>query len=141
MSFPSRTLLAFWLTLVATGTDVAHRCATWAGHTHGFGRASVSPACRDLPPSHHCLVLLGIEFDDGPDGPDETPDGPRPALGADALPAPDADPDADHPAGHLGHWLTPPAFGHTDALWSFDSNGSPCASPPAAPTRSSVLRL
>ena len=64
MRFRGRTLLAFWLTVVLTGTAVSHRHAAAAGHTHGFGWAALrgNSAPSDLPLAHRHFVLLGVEF-------------------------------------------------------------------------------
>jgi hypothetical protein len=140
MHFPARTLLACWLTLVATGTDVAHRHASRAGHTHGFGWASIgAPARRGMPRAHHHLVLFGIEFGAAPGKPSGAPDGPRPVLAANALPALEADP--DHPTAQLDAWLAPPALGGADLWQPAGAAGSLRPSSPAPPDRCSVLRL
>ena len=59
----ARTLLACWLTVVATGTNVSHRHAAGSGHTHGFGWASVGGSQgAGLPVAHCHYVLFGVEF-------------------------------------------------------------------------------
>lgn len=77
------------MTVVATGTHVAHCHAAEAGHAHGFGWASVGSAGGGLPHAHRHFILCGIEL--GAEDSCETPDGVRPVLAADSLPAPDND--------------------------------------------------
>jgi hypothetical protein len=142
MHFPARTLLACWLTLVATGTDVAHRHAAAADHTHGFGLARLgTPSGRALPRGHRHLVLLGVEFGAVPGEPAGEPDGPQPVQTSDALPATDAEGDGDSPTDQLDLWLAHPLHGFTDGLGTAADAPVRASSPFAAPARSSVLRL
>jgi hypothetical protein len=141
MTFPARTLLACWMAVVATGTDVAHCHAAGEGHAHGLGLISVGgPAAEGFPFAHHHFVLCGIEFEAGASDPAAPPDGARPALTDVARPAHDVSAAADLPTAHLDYAAIPFGSGSVAAV-SCDLADTPPVLPPATPVRSSVLRL
>lgn len=98
MPHPLRCLFAVWMVCVTTGSVVVHPGAG-AGHTHGFGWASLQSGCSSSGCTHRHFVLLGVES--WADDAGETPEGTRGVLGD--CSAPDGPTDA-------------PAFGDLGAL-------------------------
>jgi hypothetical protein len=144
MQHPTRTLLACWLVVVATGTVVTHRHAAAPDHTHGLGWASLPtlPAPAGLPLNHRHFVLLGVEFAGIPAGEGEAPDastGTRVGPVAEQPVVPDGPvpPAPDAVASPLPTTLVslPP----TDAPRGWDSPAAPHC-PLTSHARSGVLR-
>lgn len=61
MPYPLRCLFAVWMACVATGSVVVHHHDARAGHTHGYGWASVRSGCAASGCTHRHFVLFGVE--------------------------------------------------------------------------------
>jgi hypothetical protein len=134
----ARALFACWVAVIATGANVTHCHAGNSGHTHGIGWACVGCLSgTPLAQTHQHFVLCGVEFGAGSTDPHEPPaDGPRAAMSADSLPAPDLGPHALPLEGALA------PCGFHDLLAVTGTHTPPAAPcPHFAQPQSPVLRL